>query len=349
MGETGVLEPSPPGDAAIAERSAKPTTIKRAVVAFLIATAAATLTYIEPLRAGGDPSDLVQPWSGAVAILAGQNPYPPVPRDSLFESISAHIYPLTSSLVILPLGFFSSLQASTIFIWLSTAVLAFALTADGWYRLPLFLSGPFVLAARRGQWSPLFSAAALLPGLSWTYAAKPNIGLAFLAASTSRKAIYSAVAGGVVLSLIGLAIVPSWPVEWLSRLGNTTLVSSPLLQKGGFLVLFALLRWRRWDARLILALAIVPQTMYWYEAVPLLLIPRTLRESLILALVTSCGFVFAMLFVPVDDVVQMNMDYGSVMVFFAYLPATVMVLRRPNRGDPPAWFQIIAGTLKRGR
>lgn len=53
----------------------RPTVGQRVVVSIAIATISAMVTYLEPTRAGGIPSDFSQPWFGAVSILSGANPY----------------------------------------------------------------------------------------------------------------------------------------------------------------------------------------------------------------------------------------------------------------------------------
>jgi hypothetical protein len=55
-----------------------------------------------------------------------------------------------------------------------------------------------------------------------------------------------------------------------------------VFQAGGFVALLGLFRWRRPEARLLVALACVPQTMLLYEALPPFLIPRTIGEVVVL-------------------------------------------------------------------
>lgn len=287
---------------------------------------------------------------GAVAVLQGLDPYQVIGPDRQFEHEFPFIYPLPASLVILPLALLSELPAAVVFVWISTALLAFSITADGWHRLPLFLSSAFVMSVRRVQWTPLLTAAMQLPSLAWILIAKPNIGLALLLAARSGRTVKVAVLGGATLVLVSILILPQWPAEWLEAIRSATHTRAPITQPGGFLVLLALLRWRRWDARLIVALACVPQTLYWYDILPLLLIARTLRESLLLSLVTSSGFLIDMALVTDDDVLVPHERFGALIIAVAYLPATLLVLRRPNEGPVPDWLeqtmQWLAGRLK---
>lgn len=312
-----------------------PTVRARIAVAVAIATVAAPLAYLEPGRAGGDPGDLQQVWMGAVALLQGLDPYQVIGPGRPFEHDFFFLYPLPASLIILPLALLSELSAAVVFVWISTALLAFSLTADGWHRLPLFLSVAFVMSVRRVQWAPLLTAAMHLPSLAWVLIAKPNIGLALLLAARSRKVVAVAVAGGAALMVASLLLIPTWPMGWLEAVGSARHTEAPITQPGGVLVLLALLRWRRWEARLILALACVPQSLFWYDVLPLLLVATTFRESLILSLVSSTGFLFEMFLLDDTDILAYYRRFGALLIAVAYLPATLLVLRRPNTGPVP--------------
>jgi len=233
---------------------------------------------------------------------------------------------MTTVVLTLPLGFLSAFNAIIAFVWISTAALAFAVTRTGWHLLPVFLSGPFLVAVTRGQWSILLSAALFIPSLAFVFAAKPSIGLALLASNPSRRALLAVVAGGLLLALIGLWFVPGWPREWLKALQESGHQKIPIAHPAGLVALLALIRWRRADARLILALACVPQTLSWYETLPLLLVAQTFRQSLLLSLAACLPLILETAnglhrFYPIS--------VGSLMLF-GYLPSLILVLHRPN-------------------
>lgn len=233
----------------------------------------------------------------------------------------------------MPFAWLTEKAASIAFIWVSSALLAFGVVRKGWARLPLFLSVSFVIAARAAELSPLLAAGLCLPAVTTVFAAKPNLGLALLAASVRIRPVAYAAVGGIVLLVASLVIAPWWPTVWLPIVMSTAQHSFPIAQHGGFLVLLALLRWRRSDARLIVALACIPQTLYWYEGLYLLLIPATFRQSLLLSLISSTGFLVERTMVgwrpnePYEHI-------GLLLIAFLYLPATVLVLRRPNEVAP---------------
>lgn len=316
----------------------QPTTRSRILVAVAIAALSALLFYFEQLRGPGGHSDFGQAWFGARALLQHANPYDLIGPGRAFEWLWPLFYPAPALVVAIPFAWLPELLAATAFVGVSAGLLAYAITSGGWYRLPLFLSSAFVIAARAAQWSPLITAALCIPALAWVLAAKPNLGLVLVVYSRSSKPLKIALIGGALLALLSLALLPGWPVDWLSNVRSVDQFTIPITRGGGVFVLLALLRWRRPEARLIVALACVPQTAYWYEALPLLLVPATYRESLSLSLISSLGFLLERHLVGNQPDVAYH-DVGTLMIAFIYLPATLLVLRRPNTGELPDWIR----------
>ncbi|HEY8165705.1 MAG TPA: hypothetical protein VIF83_09155 [Gemmatimonadaceae bacterium] len=309
----------------------KPPLRLRLMIAVAVASAAAFLSYLEPLRKGGDEGDFNMIRFGAKTIIEHGDPYQLVGPGRVYNKDFALLYPATALVVALPFGLLSEQASAIVFMWLSVFALAFALTADGLYRTPLFLSSAFVIAARRGQWTPVFTAAMLLPNLAWIYVCKPNIGIALLASSSTWRAVKTVILGGGIIVVVSLILLPSWPREWLNLVSTGHHGLAPITQRFGFVIALALLRWRRPEARLLLALGCVPHTPSWYHVLPLLLIPSSFRESLILSLLISSGFVYE-LFSPITatNIMDVYHRVSNDMILFAYLPALIMILRRPN-------------------
>lgn len=321
-----------------ADKSGAPSRSARTAIAVAIATLASLLTFVEHIRTPNHPADFGLVWFGARSIIHRVSPYELVgPGLSYDWPWGQLLYPATAMVVALPLAAFPLLTASMLFVWISSFLLVYAVTAEGWQRLPMFLSVGFVIAVRAGQWSPLLTAAFCIPSLAWVFAAKPNIGLALLASTPSLRALKTAVFGGMALTIVSLLIYPAWPIHWFGALKTSGNMNAPITLPGGVFVLLALLRWRRPEARLIVALACVPQTNSWYEALPLLLVASTLRENLALSLVSSFGFVFGR-FVSNFTYIEIGRTAGILMVAFAYLPATLLVLLRKNEGERPAFL-----------
>jgi hypothetical protein len=234
-----------------------------------------------------------------------------------------------------PLAVLPLTTAGAIFVGIGTGALSFILARHGWRPLLLICSAPVFFAAGTIQWSPLLTAAAIFPSLGFLLAAKPTVGAALWAYNPSRGAIL----GCVIFVAATVALQPSWIPEWVAGLPNTRHMVVPIAHSGGFLLALALLRWRRPEARLLFALACMPQTAALYEAVPLLLIPNTVLEVVIF--IVSSWVVFALWVpthhLPLDEQVLSSVKY---MVPMLYLPCLIMVLRRPNKGCVQAWLVL---------
>jgi hypothetical protein len=149
----------------------------------------------------------------------------------------------------------------------------------------------------------------------------------------------AAVAGGIVLVALSLALMPTWPREWWQLLQTTGNFVPPLARIGGPLILAVLLRWRRPEAWLVILAACVPQTWLPYNGLMLLAVAITYREACVLSLVSSGGWILsALIFDGLDEVQNRSMMAGVLNVT-GYLAATVMILRRPNEGEPPLWLR----------
>ena len=98
---------------------------------------------------------------------------------------------------------------------------------------------------------------------------------------------------------------------------------APVTLPGGALVLLAGLRWRRPEARLLLAMACLPHTVAFYEAVPLFLVPQRWTEACGLWASTLIAYLLA-------RHAGTYIAGAHLIVWLGYLPAVAMVLLRPN-------------------
>jgi len=196
------------------------------------------------------------------------------------------------------------------------------LLAHGWWSLLALLSPNVLISARSGAWPPLIAAAAVLPIVGVALVGKPNLGVASFA---SRPSWWPVGAAAFLLAL-SFVVQPSWLAEWrasLRYLERTHEYPLPVLSTGAVLAPLALLRWRRPEARLLTALACVPQQPFLYDQTALWLVPRTRREfMLFLGLTQALALVW--LLVTKSPVLTLSAQYVA---------ALVMVLRRPNEGD----------------
>jgi hypothetical protein len=226
---------------------------------------------------------------------------------------------------------------ATIFIGLSSALLAWGVTADGYARLPLFGSVPFIWACNSAQMSPLIMVSAVVPGLAWVAALKPNLGVASVAYRPSMLAVV----GSVVFLAAGFLIQPGWLGEWIANLSASPHGGRkiPITIIGGPILLLSLFRWKRPEARLLLALSLVPQSLLFYDQLLLWLVPKTKNESIGLSLSSVIAYEVGNARYPADsDVAVVTNAYAPLIMAFIFLPCLIMVLRRPNEGELPEWF-----------
>lgn len=312
---------------------------KRALLALGVALASALYVFLFA-RANPDfVSDFDQVWAGASALWHGRNPYEFVgPRGAFLWKWPLY-YPMPALVMAAPLGLLPVVLARMVFAGVSSALLAFAITRDGFSRWPLFISLAFVVNVELVQWSSLMAAAALIPALSWTAVAKPNIGVAIAASAQSVRSIAIMAGGALLLTGASFAILPDWVSQWLANVRSAGHFQPLLVRPGGFLVLAALLRWRRPEARLLVALAATPLTPTFYDPVMLFLVARTFREALVLALGSLALYFVVAFAAPAPNLEDWGAVVATASVWLLYLPCVFMVLRRPNRADaglPPA-------------
>jgi hypothetical protein len=279
-------------------------------------------------------------WVAGRAVLDGESPYTAVkdpkwalPWDPNFK------YPMPTAVVAAPLALLPMRPSGVVFSGLSFAWLAFALSRFGWWRLGVLGSGPAIYAARSGQWSPFVVAAALTTGLEWLMVVKPNLAVAlFVSRPRWRTAI-----GAALACVVSLLFLPSWPWEWLGVAWLASQYQSIGLQLAGMFALFAALRWRTPEGRLLLAMSILPINSWIYDGLPLLLVARTPRELATMAVPSGA---LTLAFILEFNALGFPADLGLgslfaryIMIATVFLPATIIVLRHPNIGSLPAWAE----------
>jgi hypothetical protein len=308
-----------------------------ALIAGLISGFLCWLAYRLP---PASTSDFEQVWVGARALLSGADPYTVVPTTGTRYPL---YYPLTAIVVGVPFAPLPFAWARVLWAVLSGAAFARAAVRYGRGLPAALLSANFLNAVIQGQWSPLLIAAAILPPLSWVLAAKPSIGAALFAAFPSRRALIA----GLALVAISLAVSPTWPARWAESFRVLVHVS-PIRRPGGIILLLALLRWRRPEARLLATLACVPQIIGLYDTLPLFLIPRTRWQGYALAglsYVAAFGQVAAVPRTPGMPLETMLAARWPFIFLCLYLPALVMVLL-PRPAEARARPEVAADSLQ---
>jgi hypothetical protein len=304
-----------------------PTHNRRIAVALGVAClSAAYVALVYSVQPPGTAADFDQWWIGAHALRQGKDPYLAVAGSGWSWPL---FYPLPAVLCAVPFTVLPLPVARSAFVALGAFVLAYAVTWRVWWPLVLFTSGAWLATAVAAQWTPFLVAGALLPVVGVLYVVKPNIALA----SWIYRPSWIPVVGGLVLVGLSFIVWPSWGVAWWAAIKQSPYVVAPIMRPGGFLLLLALLRWRRQEARLLASIAFVPHTILPQEALILFLVPASYRETAALSLLTSAA-------VGVAFWVGEGRSYGDMlarawpgMLLLVYLPVLWMVLRRPNEGS----------------
>jgi hypothetical protein len=289
------------------------------------------------------PRDFAQVWFSARAILRGVDPYLLVGPGLELDWAWPLLYPLPAGVIAIPFAPFSPGTASVLFSVIAGVAFAWALMEYGYATLFGFFGAPLHFAAETAQWSPLLSAALVVPAIGMFFVAKPTISVALFAA----RPTWWPIMGGLLFGAVAFLVQPDWVAGWLDAIARNDRAwfpdvpyRAPVLLPGGILALAALARWRRPEARLIAVLACIPQTLMLYETVPLLLVPRSFRESAFMVGLSYVVFYTIEGLLPVTRTPQQYLAVSAPLVVVGmYLPATLMVLRRPNEGRLPTWME----------
>ena len=288
---------------------------KRVLISALIAVASGGFCWFLLARLNQDAADFRWAIHAAQRMAQRQSPY-----DTPLEQ-----YPLTAAVFALPFVKMPPALAAGIFFGISSGLLAFGLTKDGYQRLFVFLAYPYWAAVLTAQWSPLIAASACLWWLLPATMAKPQIGLPVFLTYLSKR---GAMACGLVAGLT-LLWMPKWPLLWIKQMGYYEHFV-PLLVVPGFLVLLGLFRFRDRDARLLVLTALVPQR-WFFDAFILWLIPKTRREILITVLFSWGAGIWRWYHIP-----KSFAEVGRWDVVFIYLPMLAIVLLR---GKGVQWLE----------
>lgn len=249
----------------------------------------------------------------AQRLLAGQNPY-----DTPFEQ-----YPLTAGLFAIPFVRLPPEVAAGIFWGLSSSLLAFGLTREGYAKLLVFFAYPYWAGILTVQWSPIIAASAFFPLLLPVTMAKPQVGLPVLLTRLSRRGLLAC----ALVLLATFAMMPRWPLHWLKQTPNYQYFL-PLMLIPGPLLLLALLQYRNRDALLLFFAALMPQR-WFFDSFILWLIPQSRREIIWTVFFSWGAGVWRWYHPP-----HSFNEVGRCAVLFLYLPMLVVVLLRKFAPQP---------------
>jgi hypothetical protein len=265
------------------------------MVCLAIGLAASLLSYHQLASRSLEASDFSYPLRAARRLIAGLDAYndPTAGPGHAYPHEAQFPYPLPAALIALPFVALPPYAAGAAFIGLSSSLLAYGCTRQGWKCLGIFLSPSYFVALSVAQWSPLAVAAGLLPALLPLAIAKPN---SAFPPALGRPRLQAWLWCGLPLLLAELAS-PGWIPRWLDSFSTQPAgrylppATVPLV---GPLALVASLgmaimayqtpnRRRRTSLRVLLATLVVPQHPFFYDQLTLWLVPETLGQSLILS------------------------------------------------------------------
>jgi hypothetical protein len=230
------------------------------------------------------PSDFEFWWRAARVLLDHGDPYLRIENTSGWPLPDRLFYPMPALLVAIPFARMPLPLAAGMMLGVGSGLLAWVLSRDGFWRLWIFATPSFVMALKVGQWSPVLTVAAFVPALGWLAAVKPTLGLSVL----SYRLDWRAFVGAALVTVASLAILPAWPLEWITNLHHLLSHPSPIVTPLGMVLILALLRWRTPEGRLLLAMACVPQLLFFADQLPVYLVARSRAQLVWLA---CCGVI----------------------------------------------------------
>jgi hypothetical protein len=300
----------------------------RLAFAIAVATSAGVLTWTVWSRPQPQISDLAAVWAGARGLLHGHNPYQIVGPGRAFDRAYPLLYPLTAVVALAPIAWLPLRLVDPLFVAFGFGLFTYAVTKQRLLTPALLalVSIAALMTLQTSQWSLLLTGAALVPAFGLLLIAKPTIGLALFAAFPR----WPVVIGCAALVALTVLIQPLWVVDWRATFITAPHVVAPITRLGGPLVLLALLKWKRADARLLLGMACVPHTTAPYETIPLFLIPQTWAEAWGLWALGVAAFIGQWAAGPYDSQEAYWSGGARWIVLAMYLPCLAMVLRRPN-------------------
>jgi len=312
---------------------------RRIAVTLAVGVTAALLTWSVWSRPQPQTSDLAQIWAGAGALLHHQNPYEAIGPGRAFNWPYPLLYPMTAILTLIPLAWMPLRWVDPVFVGLGFGLFTYAVTMRRLVTpaLMALVSLAALMTLQTSQWSLLLTGAALVPGFGWLLVAKPTIGMALFAAFPRWKTAI----GCSALLILSVIIRPTWMSDWRATFSSAPHVVAPIMRAGGPLVLLALLKWKRADARLLLGLACVPHTTVPYETIPLFLIPQTWPQAWSLWSLGLLAYAGQWATGPYPSQAAYWESGARWIVVLLYLPCLGMILSRPNvwsdfYPDPPS-------------
>jgi hypothetical protein len=292
----------------------------------------------QPMPRGHEAGDLSILLQHAARSRDGDDPYRVSTADPAIDD--RLLYPLPAVVLLMPVAHVRPQLVRAVWSGLAaTVILYLALSWFGWHGIAIFCSRCAERALVLAQWTPWIFAGAAMPPFQLLAVAKPTVAMAVWVYRPS----WWPLVGAAVLLPLAFLVSPTWMGDWLALTSGAGYYApaASVLTGGGPFLLLAALRWRRPEARLLLAMAVVPHNYVWYEQLLLFLIPCSVSEVWIL-----CALSWVSMYVARYNIHHLGIPepagqiaFRAPVVALLYLPALAMVLRRPNDGRVPVWLE----------
>jgi hypothetical protein len=279
----------------------------RVLISLLIGIASGSFCWMLMRHFHQGAGDLSWAIRAARYLLARKNPY-----DTAFQQ-----YPMTAAFFGMPFVWLTPEVAAGMFYGISSALLAFGLTRDSYWRLLVFFAYPYWAGLLAVQWAPLIAASAFFPLLLPVSLVKPQVGAPVALTYLTKRGVIAC----AVLLAASLIVMPRWPLLWIGQFGNYEHFF-PLLVMPGPLLALALWRYRDKGAVLLVLSAVMPQR-WFFDSFTLWLIPKSRREILFTVFCSWGAGIMRWYHTP-----HTFIEVGRWTVVFLYLPMLVVVLAR---------------------
>lgn len=300
-------------------------TAHKIILSLSIGILAGTGVYLLPVSTqylGAHLGDLLPPLFSLNNFVAGR----PVYGGQYFNNTPVTPYPFTMILALYPLSLLPLNLAGPVFFGIVSAVFACSLLYEGKpWRLLVLLSPAYILSLYGVQVVPLLCSAYFIPALLPVASFKPHIGLMLCA---SGKWTATHVIATSIYLLLCFAVYPSWFLDWLTH-GNFSCYEgkAPIFFGAGFLLLASMFKWRDRRSRLLAAMSVLPQRL-WYDQLMLFFIPETFPQLCFLLAGSWLSFLVSMICGWLWQDGMQHPGSWHMMVHFVYIPALFIIFQK---------------------
>lgn len=317
----------------------RPSRRPRLAVSLALGVGAAVFTTaaVPTLHAGPVlHSDFDMLWVAARALWTDQDPYALIGPAGPVQWPWPLAYPATSAVAVLPVAWLPLALARAVAVGAGVGVLAWTVTRRAWWPLAMLGSAPALDAMRAGQWSPWLTASVLSSGAMWFAWIKP-LGVTLALASLNVRTIARVLFGGALAVVVATWLLPDWWRGFHRAASALTHIRILAMRPLGVVCLLALLRWRRPEARVLVAVLATPITPMLYETLPVLLVASSRREAAAFVALSLGALVSLVILLPDASPAVAPDRAADLLLAWLFVPALALLLRRSKEPGHPLW------------